>query len=427
MQRRILGLALLATFAACAHVDPDTYKPVGHQYGRDDGWFVDSSGNMAYIVNGAETGSKFDSSGNFTTTGTLTYDDLAANDDLTVGDDAGITDALTVSGATALNGGLTMDTDKFTVANTSGNTLVAGTFDADGDATFSGGAGAVTFDDSASSIVVPDNDGTALDIGASGATAMMRFKTTNSAESVELRSNVITSPSVYDTFGEGADKGIAMLEYDGTAFDGTAGHLNIVHTSWGNRYAYLPIVGQTAEVTMTATGMNIAGDQTDNDGVEIYGGVLGASGRPFIIGTDPSFKFCASVTIDDASGTDDFHVGFRKVQAANATFDDYNTFATIGIVGNHNPGQIYLETDDDGAGTTSTDTTDTWADGASKTLCVLVSDTGVVTYTNGGAAPSTTAAYTFDDGDPVIPFIHILQHGDLTGEVNVTEWVVAYQ
>lgn len=35
--------------------------------------------------------------------------------------------ALTVSGATALNGGLTMDTNKFTVADTSGNVATAGT------------------------------------------------------------------------------------------------------------------------------------------------------------------------------------------------------------------------------------------------------------------------------------------------------------
>jgi hypothetical protein len=43
-----------------------------------------------------------------------------------------ITGALTVTGATALNGGLTMDTNKFTVANTTGNTLVGGTLDVTG-------------------------------------------------------------------------------------------------------------------------------------------------------------------------------------------------------------------------------------------------------------------------------------------------------
>ena len=39
---------------------------------------------------------------------------------------------LTVSGATALNGGLSMDTNKFTVADTSGNVATAGTLDVTG-------------------------------------------------------------------------------------------------------------------------------------------------------------------------------------------------------------------------------------------------------------------------------------------------------
>ena len=40
--------------------------------------------------------------------------------------------SLTVSGATALNGGLTLDTNKFTVADTTGNTAIAGTLDVTG-------------------------------------------------------------------------------------------------------------------------------------------------------------------------------------------------------------------------------------------------------------------------------------------------------
>ncbi|HDL49727.1 MAG TPA: hypothetical protein ENH33_07215, partial [Actinobacteria bacterium] len=65
----------------------------------------------------------------------------------------------------------------------------------------------------------------------------------------------VTTPAVFDTFAEGASKGIFSLQSDGTAFDGTAGVLNIIHTSWGNTYAYFPIVGQTAEVVMGATGL----------------------------------------------------------------------------------------------------------------------------------------------------------------------------
>jgi hypothetical protein len=69
---------------------------------------------------------------------------------------------LTVTGATALNGGLTMDSDKFTVANTSGNVATAGTLAVTGTSAFTG---AVT----ANGGVVVDNitiDGTEIDLSS---------------------------------------------------------------------------------------------------------------------------------------------------------------------------------------------------------------------------------------------------------------------
>ena len=69
---------------------------------------------------------------------------------------------LTVTGATALNGGLTMDSDKFTVANTSGNVATAGTLAVTGTSAFTG---VVT----ANAGVVVDNitiDGTEIDLSS---------------------------------------------------------------------------------------------------------------------------------------------------------------------------------------------------------------------------------------------------------------------
>lgn len=84
-----------------------------------------------------------DESGQFTATnlmdlisgmmdGTETFGDLVVSGTLTTGTttttDTAITAvSLTVSGSTALDGGLTMDTDKFTVDDGSGNTLIDGT------------------------------------------------------------------------------------------------------------------------------------------------------------------------------------------------------------------------------------------------------------------------------------------------------------
>ena len=68
-------------------------------------------------IDGAAIGGNSASTGSFTTIGSSGLATL---------------DSLTVTGATALNGGLTMDTNKFTVADTSGNTAIAGTLDVTG-------------------------------------------------------------------------------------------------------------------------------------------------------------------------------------------------------------------------------------------------------------------------------------------------------
>ena len=62
----------------------------------------------------------------------LYLDGTAHIDTLDVDANAGIIGTLTVTGVTALNGGLTMDSNKFTVADTSGNTAIAGTLDVTG-------------------------------------------------------------------------------------------------------------------------------------------------------------------------------------------------------------------------------------------------------------------------------------------------------
>ena len=94
--------------------------------GTDYGSFT-NNGNNLLVKSGTTTAATFaganvDFAGTVDVTSTLTAD-------------AG----LTVAGATALNGGLTMDTNKFTVADTSGNVATAGTLTATGLATLNGG------------------------------------------------------------------------------------------------------------------------------------------------------------------------------------------------------------------------------------------------------------------------------------------------
>ena len=68
----------------------------------------------------------------------LRLDGTAYIDVLEVHEGSTLTGALTVAGVTALNGGLTMDSNKFTVANTSGNTAIAGTLAVTGTSALTG-------------------------------------------------------------------------------------------------------------------------------------------------------------------------------------------------------------------------------------------------------------------------------------------------
>ena len=111
-------------------------------------------------VNGAVAGT-FTVTGVTALNGGLTMD----SNKFTVADTSGnvaTAGTMTVTGATALDGGLTMDTDKFTVADTSGNVATAGTLAVTGTSAFTG---AVTADGGVSidNITI---DGTEIDLSS---------------------------------------------------------------------------------------------------------------------------------------------------------------------------------------------------------------------------------------------------------------------
>jgi len=105
--------------------------------------------------------------GTFTVTGVTALNGGLTMDSnkFTVADTSGnvaTAGTMTVTGATALNGGLTMDTNKFTVADTSGNVATAGTLAVTGTSAFTG---AVTADGGISidNITI---DGTEIDLSS---------------------------------------------------------------------------------------------------------------------------------------------------------------------------------------------------------------------------------------------------------------------
>jgi len=230
---------------------------------------------------------------------------------------------------------------------------------------------------------------------------------------------------LYEDFSKwGAGKGLSQLAWStGLTVAGLTTTVPAVLTLGdGMLLMWASVVTETLAPAMVATGLDISADLVDNDGLELFSGVLGASGRPFIVGKDPAFQFCATIKLTDVSGSDFMFAGFRIVAAMNAT-PTYTDFAAIGSVS----GDIYLKTNLNSGGITSTDTTDNWADAETHKLCTLVSAAGVVTYKTDNAAPTTVAAFTLDDGDAVIPFVHLRHDADVAESTIITKWEVSYQ
>ncbi len=224
-----------------------------------------------------------------------------------------------------------------------------------------------------------------------------------------------------------AVKGLpTMGAWTGTAGDinllFVPGHGNIGGVSFeamvhGTQTILAPVMSAGGDTL--GNGLNIGSqDQTGADGIELDTGITAANPLAFVVGT-AEYYLIVEATIEDASGADPFLVGFRKLEARTADFNDYNDFAALA----NSHGLIKTHTIKTNAATVVTDTTDTWADGAKKRFGVFVHKDGTVTYqvtpvlpTPGPPAqPTTVAAYTFTAGLTIIPTIQFLQHADIVG------------
>jgi hypothetical protein len=87
---------------------------------------------------------------------------------------------------------------------------------------------------------------------------------------------------------------------------------------------------------------------------------------------------------------------FAKVDVHRAAIDDCDEMAVLNVIS----GDIYIESVLNNGTTSSTDTTNNWADTEIHSLKVLVSKAGAVTYKIDGVAPSTVASSASDT--PVI-------------------------
>jgi len=208
----------------------------------------------------------------------------------------------------------------------------------------------------------------------------------------------------------------------GGAATGADGDENVM--IFGKNVFEYHIIGTNTKIApiISANGLVADLDDATAEGIEITQGITARSPSAFTVGTD-TFYLKVKFTLVDITGTDDCAVGFRGDEAYQAAIDDYNDMAALNVIA----GAIKIETIDDNATTTTTDTTDTWADTETHSLEVYVDSDGAVTYMIDGAAPTTTAAHSIDTGDVVVPFFHFLNASDVCETVTISYWECGIQ
>ena len=221
---------------------------------------------------------------------------------------------------------------------------------------------------------------------------------------------------------------------------GTTGDVNVLV---GDRNVFEYHILGTQDILgpiRTSGGLNLKLDATADDGIELTLGneqpantvisaVAGATRGTFVVGTDAPFYVAFKLTIADVSGTDDCAVGFHKAEAYQAAIDSYDEWAALNVIS----GDIKIETELNAGGTTTTDTTDNWADTETKTLMVICDSNGSLSndgtvgkcyYFIDGQKPTTepTSRFKFDSGEIVIPFFYYLFDTTTPGAMTAKLW-----
>lgn len=221
----------------------------------------------------------------------------------------------------------------------------------------------------------------------------------------------------------------------GGAATGTAGDINQFVT--GSVFAYpveMFVIGtQTIKLPIIATtGLNVALDQTNADGAEyIFGAPHDGTARGrlgFTSRTDKAFFMRMKFSIADASGTDALYFGWKKATAANATWATGATdYACFAILTSADPAVIKTTTRLNSGTATTTTTSATWADAASKTLSIRVDGNGYATFLIDGASVGGEVGFRFDAGDVLVPIFRYTNSSDVAGDVIWQTLEIGYQ
>ena len=222
---------------------------------------------------------------------------------------------------------------------------------------------------------------------------------------------------------------------------GTAGNVN--HLAVRNAVLEYHVIGTQTILApgRVDAGLDITQDDDNDDGVEYTTGcefpadtviadTAGSSAGTFQVGTDGPFGVALKVTLADVSELDEFMLGFRKAEAYQAVIETaYDEMAAFNCMS----GDIYIDTILNNASNVSTDTTDNWADAATKTLAVICASAGSLSndgtvgkcyFLIDGEPPTTEAAarFKFDSGELVIPFFAYRHDGSASHDITVIEF-----
>jgi hypothetical protein len=216
----------------------------------------------------------------------------------------------------------------------------------------------------------------------------------------------------------------SLTKTDGyTAPSGTTGDWNRARFRQMVSDYFVLGAGQTIlGPVLGSSGLDVAQDKTNNEGVmHVFGGdPTNGTSNPFMcqghggIGKFAKLRF----TIADVSGTDDCAFGWMKAEAGQANFDDLTDFFALNVIS----GDIKRESALNNAATVTVDTTKNWADGETHTLEVWVLGDGTVKAFVDGVEATTGAAYTFDTGDKLVPFLFLLHDVTTPGAVYLVEF-----
>lgn len=247
------------------------------------------------------------------------------------------------------------------------------------------------------------------------------YPSTHNTREKKLYETIKEDKNIKDTFEQALV--VSNMDNDGTVYTGATGEAIGMNSGKAAYECYQAAVNSASVVTpfQSADGLELK-PVAAGDALEITNGTTANSKAAYTVGQD-AFYFKTTMKTDDISDVTEIFAGFRKAEAYQADPDSYDEMAAFNI-GKDADGQIEIHTILNNATTAETDTTlADWADGEEHTLEVRVEKDGQVYFRYDNAEPTVTAAFKFDNGEVVLPFLHLNTETGDPG-VSVSLWEV---